>query len=352
MTDSKYALFSGLSHTVRARDFDTKRPRNVNDADIFPSATEPFQDREGPTEMIFCLLNYRVAKYIIESPGFETMVMIPEGDSAEGNSGPTEEQLTAYRRGFEQLGNDIIEMLDKHCDPTAGPVHEMTIRMRHDILNRFTEVITPPKSSPEWGGEVRSAKDNTFKVAIGSLEQNESHYMSAKDKGFAWFTLLHFQLDIFVYLAVQLCHRTEGSLVERAWRQVNVVYSFHPELFDVTNKTHATLAVYILKAWRKREKVIFDRTGQAPETPFYVEKLRACMPNDDYKTEPTPPNPYTPVSLTGLHASPSAPDGTLDQFLGYYDGSGIDWDMFGSPAVESGHGMPFGTFGMGSTGGW
>ena len=354
MVDAKYAMLSGLSHSLLPRNCDTHSPKNVNDADIFPSATEPFQDRQGPTEMIFCLLTYKFGKFLVETPGFEAMIMLPDGDCVPGHSNPTEEQLTEYRRGFEQLGKELVETVDNFCDPTAGPVHEMAIDMRKHLIEKIAELITPPRLQADWGGEVRSMKDNTFKVAIGTLEHNEANYISAKDKGFSWFSLLHFQLDIFMYMAGQLCHRTEGNLVERAWRQVGVVYSYHPELFDATNKNYAALAIFILKAWKKREETVFGRTGQLPETPFYVDKLRGCMPNDDYKSEPTPPNPYTPASLAaGPHSGGAMPDPVLDQFLGYLDAPTLEWDMFGSPTVNGGQGMQgFAGFGMGPSVEW
>ncbi|KAK3308497.1 fungal-specific transcription factor domain-containing protein [Chaetomium strumarium] len=335
LVDSKYAVFSGLSHSLLPRNCDTKPPKNVNDADIFPSATEPFQDREGPTEMIFCLMTYKFAKYLVENPGFESVVMMTEASGEPGKSGPTEEQLAEYRRGLEHLRQELVEILDKYCDPTAGPVHQMAMKMREQILEKLNEIINPANQQPEWGDEIKSEKDKAFKIAIGTIEHNEANYVSSKDQGFAWFSLLHFQLDIFMYMAGQLCHRTEGTLVERAWKQVTVVYSYHPELFDVTNKNYAALAVFILKAWKKRELVIFGRTGQLPEAPFYIEKLRACMPNEDYKNEPTPPNPYTPSSLhIGPNSTAIMPESTLDQFWNFLDPETVNWDMFSSPTTS------------------
>lgn len=351
MVDSKYAIFSGLSHSLLPRGWDTKTPKNVNDADIFPTATEPFQDREGPTEMVFCLLTYTFAKFLVETPGFDTMFMLTtESDLATGHDSVPEEQLADYRRTVENLGKQLLDILDKWCDPMAGRIHEMAINMRKHIIDKIMELITPAKLQPEWGGEVRSRKDNTFKVAIGTLEHNEANYMSTKDKGFIWFSLSHFQMDIFLYMAGQLCHRTEGRLVERAWRQVEVVYTFHPELFDTNNKAAAVLAIFILKAWKKREETIYGQTGMLPEMPFYVEKLRASMPDENYKSEPTPPDPYTPVSLA-IGVNQGAQD--VDSFLGYLDPSAIDWDMFGAPAVNGGPGVSsFGPFGVGPSVDW
>ncbi|KAL2263687.1 hypothetical protein VTK26DRAFT_5630 [Humicola hyalothermophila] len=383
MVDAKYAMLSGLSHSLLPRNGDTKAPMNLNDEDMHPGATEPFQEREGPTEMIFCLLLHRFGKFLVETPGFETLVLLPEADGEKPRSGPTEKQLAEYRRSFEQLGKELVDIIDKNCDPKAGAIHELAIEMRKHLVDKIQELITPPKLRPDWGGEVRSAKDNTFKIAINSFEHNEVNYISAKDKGFAWFSLLHFNLDVFMYMAGQLCQRTEGSLVERAWKQVDAVYSYHPELFDLTNKNYAAVAVYVLKAWKKREETIFMRTGTLPDPPFYVEKLRASMPNDDYKSEPTPQDPYTPVDLTGAAHHGTAVGGLrggsvggpgggmggsgpssstsaatfstgledgLDQFFGGFldDAQPVDWEMLGNQSMSGAPPLPtFGPFGMG-----
>ncbi|KAK0719636.1 fungal-specific transcription factor domain-containing protein [Lasiosphaeris hirsuta] len=351
MVDAKYAIFSGLSHTLLPRNWDTKPPKNVNDADIYPSATEPFQDRGGPTEMIFCLLTYKFAKFLVDTPGLETMLMASQAELGPG--GPSEEQMKEYRATLETLGKELLDTLDNYCDPTAGPVHEMAIDMRKHIIQKMTELFLPSKQPAEWGGEVRNSKDNAFKIAVGTLEHNSANYSSAKDKGFLWFSLLHFQLEVFMFLAGQLCHRTEGTLVERAWNEVEVVYTFHPELFDVSNRTYLTLAVFILKAWKKREEKLFGISGQLPDLPFYIEKLRTSMPDEAYKTEPTPPNPYTPVSLTGPQELVGS-DPAFDQLLGsYLDGSALEWDMFGNVPVTSGQpANSFGNFGMGPSVEW
>ncbi|KAK3945772.1 putative fungal-specific transcription factor domain-protein [Diplogelasinospora grovesii] len=354
MVDAKYAMLSGLSHSLLPRSWDTKVPKNVNDSDLYPSATEPFQDREGPTEMIFCLMTYKIAKFLVQTPGLEAMILATELDAASIPGGPTDEQIGEYRQTVQVLANEMLDLLDRYCDPTAGPVHEMAIKMRDHLIQKLTELITPPRLQPEWGIEVRNLKDNAFKVAICTLEHNEQNYITSKDKGFLWFSLLHLQVDVFLYMAGQLCHRTEGHLVERAWKQAGVVYQFHPELLDVSNKTYMTLAVFILKAWRKREEVLRLRTGLIPEVPFYVEKLRASMPNDDYKSEPTPPNTFPPASIALRQGS--GPDPTFDHFLGgYLDVSALEWDMFGSMPMNGNQSMtaaPFAGFGGGPEAEW
>ncbi|KAK3297331.1 fungal-specific transcription factor domain-containing protein [Chaetomium fimeti] len=344
MTDAKYAMFSGLSHNLLPRNSDTKSPSNVNDADIFPTSEEPFQDRDGPTEMIFCLITYRFAKFLMEMPGFEGVVMIPEDESmSTGKGAPTAEQLATYRRGVAQLREDLKEILDKHCDSSAGPVHAMALEMKKHLFMKLEELMTPPKEQLDWGGEVKSASDNTFKIAIGTLEHNEANYNSTSNRGFAWFSLLHFQLDIFMYMAGQLCRRTEGSLVsgslvERAWRQVDVVYSFHPELFDMTNKNYMTLAVYVLQAWKMREQLVLAKTGQPAQVPFYVDKLRLCLPDVECKVEAAQPTP--PIPFDAPEFAPAEPlDFAMDPHASLDDYWQMDWGFGTQPANLDSAGM-------------
>ena len=369
MVDAKYAMMSGLSHSLLPRSWDTREPKNLNDADLFPEATEPFQDREGPTEMIFCLIVYRVAKFLVQTPGFESLIMAGElehMDYTPEEGLPSNEQLKALRRTIEVLALDLLDILEKWCDPTAGPVHQMAILMKDHILDKLKDIIKPPAESPEWGDEIRSPKDNAFKVAVGTLEHNYQNYTSSLNKGFLWWTLLHFQLDVFIYMVGQLCYRTDGNLVERAWKQVGGVYTFHPELFDISSKQNFTLALFVLKAWRRRCEVLVAR-GEMPEAPFYIERLQELMPHDENKTdststEATPPQPIGGVPFGEIKANTPS-DAGFDQLLGgYIDVSSLEWgDIFNVPlGVAGGTGnqsgqppaMVFGGFGMGPPPEW
>ncbi|KAL1851080.1 hypothetical protein VTK73DRAFT_9544 [Phialemonium thermophilum] len=334
MADAKYAMLTGLSHSLLPRSWNTKEPRNLNDADLFPSATEPFQDREGPTEMIFCLITNRIGKFLIESPGFEMMVMLVEfGDLG----APDSPQMQEFRRTVESLASELLSLLDRFCDPSAGPVHEMAVEMRSQIIQKLGQLMDPSRGQPELRAELKSPKDNAFMIALSSLEHNERSYHLARDKGFLWFWLAHFQLDVFIYMVGQLCQRTEGKIVDRAWRQVAVVYEFHPELYDVTtNKTYHTLARFILKAWARREELLRAQTGRSPEVPEYVERLRSAMDSEDLRSDaPAPPETLTQQLIVSGPANPLDP--SFDQFLtGIFDSPPVDWEMFGGPMLPNG----------------
>ncbi len=262
MLDAKYAMFSGLSHSFLPQ-CDTGPPKNLNDADLSPSDKKPYQDREGPTEMIFCLLTYRFARFLLDAPGFEGMAMVKH--SVPDGNGPTEEQLAEYRRKVSVLRQDLLDILDKNSDPRAGPVHEMALALRALLIARLDELATPVELQADWGIEVHSAADTTFKAVISIFEHDAANSVAGKIPAFTWFSLLHFQSNIFLYLVGQLTRRTEGALVDRAWIQVEAVYSLHPELLDIKNKKSVTISSYVLRAWKKREEALLAQAKAQAE---------------------------------------------------------------------------------------
>jgi len=53
--------------TMMKETWDTKRPLNINNTDISPSATEFPPERSGPTEMIFLLMRHKFGEYFREN---------------------------------------------------------------------------------------------------------------------------------------------------------------------------------------------------------------------------------------------------------------------------------------------
>jgi hypothetical protein len=350
MLDAKYAMMTGLTQSLLPRIWDTKEPKNLNDADMYPSATEPFQDREGPTEMIFVLICNKIARFLCETPSLEMMLMLAEWSGEPRSEDP---RLAEFRQVISKLGQDLLLVLNKYCDPTAGPVHLMAQEVEKQILQKLETLSTPAKDQPEWGKEIVDQKDNAFKIAVCALEHEQENYITCQDKGFLWHAFLHFQPDVFIYVAGQLCHRLQGTLVERAWKQVEVVYNWHPELYDTTNKTHFTLARFILKAWGKREDMLFRKMGQRPEPPACVKRLQRDMPYEDMKSEPTLALPTDTGGPSMPRPDMTVTEPIFDQFFGpFLGGDNPDWDMFsGLPGTGQNDLLPT-YYPMGPSSGW
>lgn len=327
--DTKLAIVSGLSHNFLQDVFDTKVPRNLNDADLFPGSTEPVSSREGPTEMAFVLISNRLAQFMVSERtrmGFEAALL---GQSRPGDQGEPQVDgalLEKYRGIAKELDEDLREIERKYCDPSAGGAHSAALVIRPMIGTKLQEMLVPMKQQPEWGTEIFGPKDNLFKIVLMNNEHNTDAYERMAQHGFLWFVKMHFQLDVFAVLTGQLVKRPTGSLSDRAWGVVGKIYQFQPELFDVSQKQYAAQAQFTLKAWRAREQA-FASCGQHIETPPFIARLRESLPSCDSRSS-------TAVSATPPSATQTQqPINDLDQFLGgYLDVSSLNWDMWGDTA--------------------
>ena len=356
MLDAKYAMISGLSHSLLPRGWDTQMPRNINDADLFPSGTEPVQDREGPTEMIMVLLTNRIAKFLVETPGIEPMIMMSDA-RFKGPGAPSQEQIEMYKQVIKELAQNLLELIDRYCDPSAGPLHELAQDMKQEILTKIEAILFPQKEAKASGSgpdEVITPNDNAFKIAVSATEHGIEENRRTKERGFAWFGRIHFQMHLFQYLVGQLRYRTSGDLVEKAWEAVPACYDLYPDLFDVSQKPNYQLATFVLKAWRTRREVLRNRLGYVPDPPEYVARLQGLMPQDDLKSEPSSGSATAGGMMSPpLDKAQMAPEQSMDQLLvADLDAAAIDWDMWGNMVVGGSAVSAFGGFGMGPTTEW
>ncbi|KAI0525711.1 fungal-specific transcription factor domain-containing protein [Xylaria bambusicola] len=352
LIDTVYALMSGLGQSLIPRSWDTKQPNNINDADLYPTMTT-LQPRSGPTDMIYCLVCYEMAKMLMDTPHLEAIIL--GNETGLPDKAPAEEVEKARRR-IHELDQSISNILDNHCDPSMGPIHELAAETRHLLISKCQDLICPAKEQPEWGTEIHSSADNLFKICVAGLETDLRLYHKTRLQGqFLWFMLNQFQAEMLIYMAGQLCERTAGGLVERAWAAVEEHYRFHQELLTLSSKTHLALGILVIRAWKAREAFLQKATGSVPTTPNYIARLRAVLPSTEAKQLPVDDEvdggSDVAASFNPL-ANRTAPTGLgmpWDQMLGFVDAGALDWDMFAGGGdntstaanAASGYGMGF-----------
>ncbi|KAF3063909.1 hypothetical protein GL218_02305 [Daldinia childiae] len=330
LLDAMYALMSGLGHSLLPRSWDTKPPLNLNDSDLYPTMTT-LQPKDSPTDMIFRLVCCELAATMVDTPELHTVIMQNEM----GVDNPEAEKVERAARRIDELDRTLTEILTKYSDPLMGPVHVLATETKSIMVDKLRELVCPLRSQPEWGTEILTPKDNLFKLSLTAGEQNLRMYQIPQTEGFfLWFMMSHFQIEVFIYMVGQLSTRTSGQLVERAWQVVEMFYQYHTELYDLTMKAHMASAIFTIRAWNVRERILRDTTGSAPETPGYIVKLLSLLPPDETRHTRTD----EASTVTSLNVSPAAPtqqpstEVSWDQMLGFVDANSIDWgDMFSVP---------------------
>ncbi|KAI2623379.1 fungal-specific transcription factor domain-containing protein [Hypoxylon sp. NC1633] len=328
--DAMYALMSGLGHSLLPRSWDTKPPLNISDSDLYPTMTT-IQPKDSPTDMIFCLICCEITKMMVDTPELHLVILQNEMGL---ESFPDADKLERASRRIDEVDRAMSDTLSKYSDPSMGPIHVLAIEVKSIMIDKLRELIRPMTSQPEWGTEITTPKDHLFKMSLTAGEENLRMYqLSGTRNCFSWFVLSHFQLEVFIYMVGQLSWRTSGQLVERAWATVELCYQYHTELYDVSIKAHAAVAIFTIRAWKSREKRLREATGSSPETPSYIRKLQSLLPPEEAKhTSIDESSNLTDVDVNPAPSAQPAVDVAWDQMLGFVDAGSIDWgDMFAAP---------------------
>lgn len=329
LLDGIYALMSGLNQSMIPRSWDTKEPSNMNDNDMSPGMTK-IEPREGPTDMVYCMLCYEVAKLLVESPGLELVILQNEVGRSESSSAA---DVAAARKRLDDLDARLAEILEKHCDVTMGPVHELAIETRIEMMSKMRDMICPPRDQPEWQTEIKTPQDNLFKTSVTTGEHSLRLYRHAEKRGtFLWLVMTHFPVEVYQFMVSQLATRTSGALVERAWRVLEELYQYHDELYNLSIKSSVDLAMFVVRAWRAREPALQQATGLPVEKPYFVSRVESLLGVEMGKKQGS--QTTTPRAMgADLMATGGTGDMRWDQLLGYVDSSAtMNWDMFGNPA--------------------
>ncbi|KEY67864.1 hypothetical protein S7711_05001 [Stachybotrys chartarum IBT 7711] len=327
LQDAKNAVSSGLSHALLPVNWDTKEPSNLNDTDLIPGSRERIPPREGPSEMGFCILIYRIANFMISTANNHGHIAFDAAILGED----TEEHrraLSQYQLMITELEKALKETEDKYIDKSLGGAHAAAATIRPKIIGNLRELLTPMRQQPEWGTEIFGTKDNMFKVLIINNENAADAFKDLQHAGFLWFAKMHVQLDVFAVMTGQLCQHPTGVLADRAWGTIERMHLNHTEMMDLSHKTYILQAQLTLKAWRVREQA-FAQQGKAIQMPPYLVQLQENLQMHESRQA---------NKSTATTPSVVVPPADLDQFIGlggYLDVASLNWDVWGDMSTDS-----------------
>uniref|UniRef100_A0A0B7KIZ3 Xylanolytic transcriptional activator regulatory domain-containing protein n=1 Tax=Bionectria ochroleuca TaxID=29856 RepID=A0A0B7KIZ3_BIOOC len=287
--DIKLGIDSGLTNSSVPEHFDTKRPLNLNDADLFPDATEPLAHKEGPTEMAFVLVMTRVAAYLLDKKARRAT----EANILGHGGGIHASFLDHNRLLVQQLDADLAEIETRFISSAPSKIHAAALGIRPHLIKRLQDMTYPMQESPDWGAGVLSPRDSLFKLILSSCENASNSYESMDRWGFAWYVRLHFNFDILASLATFLYHSPTNALADRGWAVLESLYARQSLLDTHRPNAAVTPLQFILKAFGERERV-FAEMGHIIEVPELIAALRQ-MSQLHTVTPPAPTNanPWT-----------------------------------------------------------
>lgn len=337
--DAKLTMACGFKHITIPNDFDTKPPLNLNDADLFPDASGELQSREGPTEMGFVLIIYRLARYFLNEEARLTAESNILGQTAMPDSPLDPQAVERIILLVQTLDLDLKDIERRFISATAGNAHAAALGIRPHIIARLRESLMPMQEHPEWGTEIFGPRDNLFKIMLSNFENITDALTFMEPRGFAWFIRLNFHNEAVASLFSLLYQRPTGTLSDRGWVVLERTYAQNPELLNLSQRSNIAQAQFALKAFDVREKA-FAAAGHFLEVPSFIAQLRQKLQPASSTTATGPPSMAmdtgTPMSYPSMDFSPDGQFQTPDPNHGslltwnFWEGMGETGGGFGN----------------------
>ncbi|XP_014557401.1 hypothetical protein COCVIDRAFT_97148 [Bipolaris victoriae FI3] len=209
--DARSAEDQGCDPSIHETLFDTKMPLNVNDSDIHPGMIEFPQGRQGFTDMTFCLLRFEIANIM------RRIIYVPPGPNrcTQFLTNLTVEQKEKWITGCHQA---IEEKYLKDCDMTI-PLCWVTATVSRLIMSKMWLIVYHPHQRKDGGATLsQEIRDKLFVTSLENIEYGLLLETEARTMKWGWLFKTYVQWHAIAFLLSELCVRTKGEAVDRAWR--------------------------------------------------------------------------------------------------------------------------------------
>ncbi|KAL1632777.1 hypothetical protein SLS58_011324 [Diplodia intermedia] len=211
--DARASEDHGCDPTIVEASFDTQIPLNVNDVDLYPSMTEFPEERTGCTEMTFCLVRFEVANV------YRRIQYVPPGP-VRCNRFLSSVSLEQKERWITEVHSKIEEKYLKDCDMTV-PLFWVIATVSRLIMSKMWLMIYHPYQRLDGGASLpQETKDKLFVTSLENVEYSILLETEERTQKWGWLFRTYVQWHAIAFLLSELCHRTQGELVARAWRAV------------------------------------------------------------------------------------------------------------------------------------
>lgn len=316
---------------------DTKPPLNLNDSDLFPGMKELPKEHEGATEMMFFLLRTHVGTFLKRTMNAESNF-----DGVWNKLTTSALSVPAKDKAIDELEALFQRKFLQYCDKSI-PWHFMCTFIAKAIIFMMRFMAHNPE---QYGANSvahvpQSEKDMLFNVALQVTSIQNLAYTNKEMQGFIWHVNLHFQWKSFIYLVGELRYRTEAPEADEAWKQVKLVYDFHPNFAREVSRRALPIAVgnLTLKAWDA-----FREARDLPEEgePYFIQVLRAQRITRESKrisSQQTQPSEHAQASSTvatspGQNLLEDASPGATDPFASFQWDASLALNLDADPLMS------------------
>jgi len=214
LLDTRASEDHGCDPTIIEQAFDTKLPLNINDVDIWPGIKEFPPERQGCTDMSFCLIRFEV------SNTFRRINYIPPGPPRACQEHFALATLQEKEKWITECHRRLEERYLKHCGMTV-PLFWVTATVARLMMSKMWLMVYHPFQRQDGGASLPAeTKEKLFITSLENIEYSLLLETESRTMKWGWLFRTYMQWHALAFMLSELCLRTTGDLVERAWTAV------------------------------------------------------------------------------------------------------------------------------------
>jgi hypothetical protein len=189
-------------------------PLNINDIDIVPGMNEFPAEKRGCTDMSFCLIRFEVANT------FRRINYIPPGPPKQCTEHLSGITLQEKEKWITDCHQRLEERYLKDCDMSV-PLFWVTATVARLMMSKMWLMVYHPFQRQDGGTTIPSEiKEKLFITSLENVEYSILLETEGRTMKWGWLFKTYVQWHALAFILSELCHRTTGDLVERAWLAV------------------------------------------------------------------------------------------------------------------------------------
>ncbi|KAJ5720829.1 uncharacterized protein N7483_008763 [Penicillium malachiteum] len=260
--DGRASQIAGTEMTALPESWDTRHPLNINDDQIWPGMTEKPTEKQGATDMIFCLSRACVGLNLARAGKPNCLGPFMPNQRSEINI-----LVAAAER-------EVEEKFIRYCD-IVNPLHFLTMGLARSGITamrlkvRFGRLLNQTATDAE--------RKDTFQLAQKTLDTDAAVHAHMGLSKYQWFIKPFFlwgTWDSFVLILSTIWKRRDllaVGQIETAWKIIEQLYKNHEDLMVSKAALHTALRRFTLKAWDSHP------TSDKVREPEFIVTLRSLQ---------------------------------------------------------------------------
>lgn len=238
--DGVASRMSGTGIAITPESWDTERPLNINDDQIWPGMTEPPAEQKGATEMIFCQARSCVGYFFAKTRKWmnDTTPDLPT-------------DYDEVERMIKEIESEVEERFIRYCD-MVNPLHFLTIGLARSAVTAMRLRARLPRVKNQTITDAE--RKELFQLSQNIIDTDTAASAHIGLRKYQWYMRPFFLWGswdslIFVLTSLNRPDLLSCAEIDAAWKRVEQAYNNHDELLEPKRALQVAIGRLTLKAW-------------------------------------------------------------------------------------------------------